>query len=189
MKINKTKFFSDINNYVFDYLTRFSRKNLYLIINYGEIIIENEGFKICKKLKEENKLKDFNTKNLKSIVIKIYTYIIENKDELLKKYGNGGRYKNKVLNCKTLKQKQKISGETSAKLNSQKKENLVIKTIQNLLKTHKKITIKTICSISKLDNKTVIKYYRDLKQDIKEHNTKIENLTTKEINKFLKKLF
>ena len=189
MEIDKTKIYTDINNYIFDYLTRFSRKNLYLIINNGENVIENEGFKICKKMKEENKLKDFNTKDLKSIVKKIYDYIIKNKNELLKKYGNGGRYKNKVLNCKTLKQKQKISAQTSAKLNSQKKENLVIKTIKNLLESNQKITIETICNISNLTKPTVIKYYKNLKNDIKEHNKKIGTLNKKEVYKFLQELF
>ncbi|MDD4504841.1 MAG: hypothetical protein PHE60_00530 [Sulfurospirillaceae bacterium] len=186
--MKKTEVYSVINNYIFDYLTTFSRKNLYLIVNSGKVVIESEGFNFCRKLKEENRLKDFNSKDLKNIIEKIYLYIIQNQKELFEKYGNGGRYKNKVLNCKTLKQKQKISGETTAKINSQKKQNLVVKTIENLLKTQQKITIKAICSVSKLDNKTVIKYYQNLKNEIKLHNSKIK-IFNKEIDKFLKELF
>ena len=114
----KKEIYSDVNNYVFDYLTNFSRKNLYSIIHNGKILLENEGFNFCRKLKEENRLKDFTSIDLKNIVEKIYQYIIQNKESLIKKYGNRGKYKESVKACKTLKQKQKISAIQSAKSNS-----------------------------------------------------------------------
>lgn len=174
MEKMKKEIYSDVNNYVFDYLTNFSRKNLYSIIHNGKILLENEGFDFCRKLKEENRLKDFTSKDLKNVVEKIYQYIIQNKEALIKKYGNRGKYKERVKACKTLKQKQKISAIQSAKINSRKKEDLTIKTIQKLLTTNQKITIKSICAISKLDSKTVIKYYQGLKEDIKKHNFEIK---------------
>lgn len=162
-------YYSKENNDVFEYLTRFSRKNIYLIIE-NKIILEQEAFKFCRKMKDENKLKNFTTKDLKSITKKIYDYIIINKDTLLKKYGNRGKYSLKVKNCKSLKQKQKISAETSAFINSKKHEMLVKETIENLLKRTQKITIDLICKTANLSKPTVIKYYQDLKNDIKVHN-------------------
>lgn len=171
--MKKDKIYSLTNNYIFDYLTRFSRKNLYLIVKNGKVVIENEGYNLCRKLKEENKLKDFTTKDLNNVVRKIYKYIIKNKEELISKYGNRGRYFEIIKKCKTLKQKQKISALTSAKINSQKKEDLTIKTIKNLLETTEKITIKVICDSSNISRETVIKYYQNFKSDIKTHNAKI----------------
>lgn len=175
MKNKKVNIYSDVNNYVFDYLTNFSRKNLYSIIHNGKILLENEGFDFCRKLKEKNRLENFTVKDLNLIIEKIYQYIIQNKETLIQKYGNRGKYKECVKACKTLKQKQKISAIRSAQINSQKKQDLTIKTIQKLLAGNGKITIKEICNISKLDNKTVIKYYKDLINDIKNHNLAIKN--------------
>lgn len=171
--MKKNDYYSTENHELFEHLTRFSRKNIYLIIK-NKLILENEGFNFCNKLKGENKLKNFNTKDLNNVINKIYNYIINNKENLLKKYGNRGKYREDVKNCKNLKQKQKTSAKTAAFENSLKHSLLVKKTIENLLKTTLKITINLICETGNLSNKTVIKHYKNFKNEIKEHNLSLK---------------
>lgn len=189
IKDNKLSFkknrYSFSNNYIFHFLNIYSLKNTYLVLKEGKIIIENRAFELARELKEKNKLdENFSVKDLKIIIDKIYNYVIENQEELLEKYGNRGRYKSSVIQYKTIKKRQQISGVLSSKINAEKKENLVIKTIETLLKSNQKITIKLICEKSDLSNKTVIKYYKKYQTTIKEHN----NLD-KELDQLLDEIF
>lgn len=189
IKDNKISFkknrYSFSNNYIFNFLNIYSLKNTYLVLKEGKIIIENRGFELARELKEKNKLdENFSVEDLKIIIDKIYDYVIENQEELLKRYGNRGRYKSSVIQYKTIKKRQQVSGVLSSKINSEKKENLVIKTIETLLKSNQKITIKLICEKSDLSNKTVIKYYKKYQTMIKEHN----NLD-KELDQLIDEIF
>ena len=181
--------YSSSNNYIFHFLNIYSLKNTYLILKEGKIIIENRGFELARELKEKNKLDEiFSVKDLKIIIDKIYDYVIENREELLKKYGNRGRYKSSITKYKSIKKRQQMSGVLSSKINASKKENLVMKTIETLLKSNQKITIKLICQQSNLSNKTVIKYYKEYQERIKSHNEKIKFID-KDLDDFIKNLF
>jgi len=149
------------NNFVFNYLRTFCYRNILKISTKGKIIIENKGFEIARKLKEQEKLEDFPVEDLHLMVDKIFNYIQENRAVLIEKYGRRGRYSDLVKDCTNLKKKQQISAKTSAKINSEKKKAQVEEAINELKKSGEKITIKAICEKSGLSNKTVIKYNKE----------------------------
>ena len=150
------------NNFVFNYLRTFCYRNILKITTKGKIIIENKGFEIARKLKEQGKLEDFPVEDLHVMVDKIFNYIQENRAVLIEKHGRRGRYNDLVKDCTNLKKKQQISAKTSAKINSEKKKAQVEEAINELKKSGEKITIKAICEKSGLSNKTVIKYYKEI---------------------------
>lgn len=167
--------YSFSNNYIFNFLNLYAMKNIYLVISQGKIIIEEKGFEIARSLRTKGKLEDtFTTKKLKEIINKIYNYIIENQEELLKKYGNRGKYHTYTNKVRTLKKKQQVSALLSAKKNSEKKEKKVADIIKKLFTSKRKITVAFICSLTGLSNKTVLKHYQPYKIKIKEHNAMVK---------------
>lgn len=156
------------NNFVFNYLRTFCYRNILKISTKGKIIIENKGFEIARKLKEQGKLEDFPVEDLHVMVDKIFNYIQENRAVLIEKHGRRGRYNDLVKDCTNLKKKQQISAKTSAKINSEKKKAQVEEAINELKKSGEKITIKAICEKSGLSNKTVIKHYKEIKIQTRE---------------------
>lgn len=168
--------YSFSNNYIFNFLNLYAMKNTYQVISQGKIFIEEKGFEIARDLRAKGKLEDsFTTKKLKVIIDKIYNYIIDNQEELLKKYGNRGKYHSFTNKERTLKKKQQLSAILSAKKNSEKTEKKVNDIINKLLTSKRKITVTFIISLTGLSNKTVLKYYQPYKAKIKKHNDFVKN--------------
>ena len=150
------------NNFVFNYLRTFCYRNILKISTKGKIIIENKGFEIARKLKEQGKLEDFPVEDLHVMVDKIFNYIQENRAVLIEKHGRRGRYNDLVKDCTNLKKKQQISAKISATINASKKKAQVEQAINELKKLGEKITIKAIGIKSGISNKTIIKYRKDI---------------------------
>jgi hypothetical protein len=177
LSFKKDNGYDFINNYIFNYVKIYSLKNTFLVLNKGKIVIENKTIEVAGKLKQDEKdLSKISMKDLMEIADKIYKYIVDNQDELLKKYGNRGRYRSNVATYKTLKKKQQVSGKLSAKRNAKRNEDLVCDAIRKLLGGLEKITVKKICESAGVSNKTVLKYYRGFIDRIKGHNEEVKGL-------------